>query len=72
MSQVYCHWIKRFAEQNYRYEQSRKVERPMWPFVVIMEDNCATWTMTKCSQDNPNIRYNRCEVNLTLVIVDVK
>lgn len=56
---VYCHWIKRFAEQNYRYEQSRKLERPMWPFVAIMEDNCATWTMTKCSQDNPNIRSEK-------------
>ncbi|XP_063673992.1 GREB1-like protein isoform X2 [Bolinopsis microptera] len=53
---VYRYWIKKFAEQNYRYEQSRKSERPMWPFVAVMEDNCATWTMTKCATDNQKIR----------------
>ena len=56
-SQVYRYWIKRFAEQNYRFEHSRKPDRPMWPFVAIMEDNSATWTMSKCSPDNPKIRY---------------
>lgn len=55
-TQVYRYWIKKFAEQNYRYEQSRKSERPMWPFVAVMEDNCATWTMTKCAPDNQKVR----------------